>query len=125
MMRNYQDIKGITINGNEYKLSQYGDDTNFLLNCSEKSLSEALLVLKLCYTMSGLKINTEKTRALWVGAFRSSVKICKDFSLDWSQKSLTILGVTFSPLVFNIWDLNSQCILSKVTNVLNHGIKEN
>ena len=55
MMRNYQDIKGITINGNEYKLSQYGDDTNFLLNCSEKSLSEALHVLKLCYTMSGLK----------------------------------------------------------------------
>ena len=70
--------------------------------------------------MSGLKINTEKTRALWVGALsNSSVKICQEFSPDWSQEPLTILSVTFSPLVFNIWDLNSQDILSKVKNVLN------
>ena len=30
MIRNDQDIKGITINGNEYKLSQYADDTQLL-----------------------------------------------------------------------------------------------
>ena len=64
MIRNDQDIKGITINGNEYKLSQYADDTQLLLDGSENSLIEALPVLKLYYTISGLKINTEKTRAL-------------------------------------------------------------
>ena len=55
MIRNDQDIKSITINGNEYKLSQYADYTQLLLNSSEKSLREALHVLKLYYTMAGLK----------------------------------------------------------------------
>ena len=47
----------------------------------------------------------------------------KHFALDWPQDPLKILGVTFSPLVFNIWDLNSQEILLKIENLLNHWSK--
>ena len=36
---------------------------------------------------------------------------------------IKILGVTFSPLVFNIWDLNSQEILLKIKKLLNHWSK--
>ena len=57
--------------------------------------------------MSGLKINVDKTRALWIGSScGSSETLCEELAFDWSQEPLKILGVTFSPLVFNIWDLN-------------------
>ena len=118
------DIKGIIINGNEYKLSQYADDTQLILDGTEKSLKAALDLLKTYYIMSGLKINVDKTRALWIGSScGSSGKLCEEYALDWSQEPLKILGVTFSPLVFNIWDLNVQEKLLKVEHILSQWSK--
>ena len=36
---------------------------------------------------------------------------------------IKILGVTFPPLVFKIWDLNSQEIVLKIKKLLNHWSK--
>lgn len=120
MIRNNKDIKGIQINGKEYKLSQYADDTQVLLDGSENSLKEALGTLKKYYTMSGLKVNVDKTRALWIGSLSNSEEtLCEEHPLDWSQEPLKALGVVFSPLVFNIWDLNSQEVVLKIKNILN------
>ena len=70
--------------------------------------------------MSGLKINVDKTRALWIGSScGSSETLCEELALDWSLEPLKTLGVTFLPLVFNIWDLNVREILSKVQRILN------
>ena len=68
--------------------------------------------------MSGLKINIEKTRAIWIGTLSNSEKMCGDFKLDWSQGPFKILGVTFATEVYNIWDLNANDILNKVKFVL-------
>ena len=120
MIRNNKDMKGIHINNKEFKLSQYADDTQLLLDGSEISLKEALRTLKQYYIISGLKINVDKTRALWIGSLSNSEKtLCDEYPLDWSQEPLKALGVVFSPLVFNIWDLNSQEVLLKVQNILN------
>ena len=124
MVRNNNDIKGIFINGKECKLSQYADDTQLILDGSEKSLKVALNLLKQFYTMSGLEINVDKTRALWIGSSCGSPEtLCNEIALDWSQEPLKIPGVTFSPLVSNIWDLNSVEILCKVENILNQWSK--
>ena len=80
--------------------------------------------LKQFYIMSGLKINVEKTRALWIGSSCGSHEtVCEELALDWSQEPLKILGVTLSPLVFNIWDLNVNEILRKVKHLLNQWSK--
>ena len=124
MVRKNKDIKGIFINGKEFKLSQYADDTQLILDGSEKSLKAAVNLLRQFYKMSGLKINVDKTRALWIGSScGSSETMCGELALDWSQEPLKILGVTFSPLVFNIWDLNSKEILIKIKNLLNQWSK--
>ena len=73
-IRNNKDIKGIHINNKEFKLSQYADDTQLLLDGFEISLKEALRTLKQYYIMSGLKINVDKTRALWIGSLSNSEK---------------------------------------------------
>ena len=54
MVRKNKEIKGISINGEEYKLSQYADDTQLILGGTEKSLKAALNLLKQFYIMSGL-----------------------------------------------------------------------
>ena len=46
MVRQNRDIKRLTINGTEYKLSQYADDTQLILDGTEKSLKAALNSLK-------------------------------------------------------------------------------
>ena len=65
--------------------------------------------------MSGLKINKDKTKALWIGSRINSTEIlCREHNLDWEQGPIKIIGVTFSPEVFNIWDINSQDTLTKI-----------
>ena len=81
MVRKNKEIKGISINGKEYKLSQYADDTQLILDGTEKSLNAALNLLKQFYIMSGLKINVDKTRALWIGSSCGSLEtLCEEFA---------------------------------------------
>ena len=96
MIRKSKDVKGIKINNMEFKLSQYADDTQMFLDGSETSLKQALVILQKFYQMSGLNVNLDKTKALWIGSMCKSSKIlCKEFSIDWEQKPLKILGVFF------------------------------
>ena len=48
-VRKNNDIKGIIINGKEYKLSQYAEYTQLILDGTEKSLKAALDLLKTYY----------------------------------------------------------------------------
>ena len=117
MIRSSRTIKGINLNGKESKLSQYADDTPMFLDGTEDSLKEALEILNSFYIMSGLRINVEKTRAIWIGSLSNSVRqVCKDYKLDWTQGSFKILGVTFTSAVYNIWDVNSEEINQTIEN---------
>ena len=109
MIRKEKSIKGIHINNILYKLSQYADDTQVFLDGSEASLRATLEVLDKFYKMSGLKMNKDKTKSIWIGSrINSTETLCREHNLDWEQGQIKILGVTFSPEVFNIWDINSQ-----------------
>ena len=55
-------VKGIVINGKEIKLSQYADDTTFVLNGSEESLKESLNLLDTFGKASGLRLNCSKRK---------------------------------------------------------------
>ena len=106
-LSNEESVKEININNKSFLLSQYADDTQIFLDGSESSLRSTLHILQTFYEISGLKINTEKTKALWIGSMsRSNIKLCHDYNLDWDQGPIKILGVIFTPEVFHIWDLN-------------------
>ena len=119
MIRKEKSIKGININNILYNLSQYADDTQIFLDGSEASLRATLDILDKFYKMSGLKINKDKTKAIWIGSRINSTEIlCREHNLDWEQGPIKILGVTFSPEVFNIWDINSQDTLAKIEKLI-------
>ena len=118
MVRDNEIITGINISGKKFRLSQYADDTQLFLDGTEQSLKETLNVLKLFYLMSGLKINVEKTRAIWIGSLsHSNRQLCKEYKLDWSQGSFKILGVNFTAEVFDIWDVNTEQIYTSIESI--------
>ena len=74
--------------------------------------------------MSCLKINVDKTKAIWIGTKQfSDKKLCSDYNLDWSKRPFKVLGVAFSSNVGNIWNLNTNETLNKIKNLLGHWAK--
>ena len=68
-IRNNKNIKGIIINNNEFKLSQYADDTSLILDGSDTSLNAALSELADYARYSGLNVNFDKTHVFWIGKY--------------------------------------------------------
>ena len=54
------EITGIRIGNNMYKLTQFADDTTIILDGTFKSLQATFVEI------SGLKINSEKTKLIWI-----------------------------------------------------------
>ena len=87
MVRSNTRVNGIMVTDSEFKLSQYADDTAFLLDCSENSLSHSLLTLKLYASFSGLNINMDKTKVVWTGSMKgSNLRFCEDYNLCWEEE---------------------------------------
>ena len=70
LIKKNKNIKGMKINDVEYLMSQYADDTTIVLDGSERSLHAILDTLDTFEKMSGLRINEEKTKAVWIGSKR-------------------------------------------------------
>ena len=97
LIRSNKDIKGITIDGTEYLIAQYADDTSLTLDGTEKSLKTCLTVLELFAEISGLCINKDKTQVIWFGSRKNSdVTLCNEHKLSWVKGQFKILGITFS-----------------------------
>jgi len=88
-------------------LSQYADDTTLTLDGSKKSLKCAIKVLTCYGEISGLQLNVDKTKVVWMGSMKNSVtKLCPELDLSWEENYFNLLGVTFSKNLNEISDLN-------------------
>ena len=78
-----------------------------ILDGSEFSLSRTLLLLDNFAVSSGLKINYEKTEALWIGSYKD-----RDFSIPsskpvtWARGKVDAIGVLFSTSEINESNIN-------------------
>ena len=96
-IRNNKNIKGISVNNQEVKISQYADDTTLILDGSLKSLSYSLDLLDDFGKVSGLKLNDRKTEALWIGSCIGNDQITlpsKNFK--WPKAKVKALGLWIS-----------------------------
>jgi hypothetical protein len=58
---------------------------------SENSLREALEYFESFYKVSGLKMNSSKTKAVWVGNKKYSDQIiCPNMKLNWSRENFKV-----------------------------------
>jgi hypothetical protein len=115
LIRQNNDIKGITMGNLEYLLAQFADDTTLILDGSEKCLFAVLNTLKFFERFSGLKVNADKTKLLWIGAKkRSRQKLCKEWNFDWTQNNFTLLGIKFDIDLKNMTNLNYMEQIKKI-----------
>ena len=118
LLRNNPRIKGIKINGIEYIVSQYADDTSLTLDGTSESLLNTMLVLKFYGRISGLNINTDKTKVVWFGSRKDSQEIlCPEFNLSWDNNVFTLLGVKFSTNLREMVDVNYETKIEEIKNL--------
>lgn len=107
LIRNNDGIRGIRIGNVEVLISQYADDTSIILDGTKTSLENCLNVLKLYANASGLCINIDKTKVVWIGSKKgSNEKFCERYSLHWEKDEFSVLGVKFPHNLKEIVELN-------------------
>ena len=119
LIRNNDNILGIKIGSIEFLISQYADDTTFILDGSEKSLENCLLVLKFYADASGLCINLDKTKVVWIGSkLKSAERLCQGYNLHWVSDEFTILGIIFPKDLKDIVEINYRSKLEEIKRLL-------
>ena len=81
----------------KHKLSQFADDTTLILDGSEGSFRRTIEVLDGFQVISGLKVNYEKTKVLWVASAKKRGPIeCNKPDISWVEGKVFALGVWFA-----------------------------
>ena len=93
-IRQYTNIKGIVIFGNEIKLTQFADDDTNLFCRDLDSVSAVLNKVNIFSTFSGLHLNIGKTKATWLG--RWSNNKTRPLEMKWVRVPTKILGIYVS-----------------------------
>ena len=119
MIRNNKNINGIIINNKEHKLSQYADGTSFILDGSSKSLNSTLDVLFEYSKFSGLKVNFEKTHAVWIGINKYSTSSIKPrWKLSWGKTEFKLLGINFHVNLESMQGINFNEKIQKIRSLI-------
>ena len=115
------EIVGIKIGKTEFKMVQYVDDTTIILDGSRDSLQAALNVLEIYGSLSGLRVNTEKTKIIWIGKRKHSKdKLLISSKLDWGSSEFSLLGINFSVDLERIPQMKYTKALDKARKTMNH-----
>ena len=118
-IRKNTNIKGISVNDVEIKLSQYADDTTLILDGSDESLRSSLATLDDFSKVSSLRLNDKKTEALWIGASIGNDKILlPGKELKWPKDKVKSLGIWISTNLELSASLNYNEKLEKVKEIL-------
>ena len=119
--RRNRNVKEIFVKHGEIKLSQYADDTTLILDVSQDSLSAALNVLDNFGEVFGLKLNSKKTEALWVGSNSGrNETLAPERNFRWQKDKAKSLGIWFSTDPNNAVFLNYKEKLEKIITILSN-----
>ena len=119
LIQNNKSVIGIDINGYEVKISQFADDTTIFLDGSQLSLQTALNTIETFGTISGLLMNTSKTKIIWLGRNRFlKDKLNISVKLDWDNQEFNVLGITFDADLKQIIELNYDKVLADIQKLL-------
>ena len=83
----------------------------------QESLKAALIVIELFSKCSGLRINRDKSEAIWIGA--SSNFRHKPCGLSWPEKTVKCLGVHLCNDILEIQDINFKEKFNKIEGIMN------
>ena len=107
MFRKNDNIKGIKLKEEETLISLFADDTTIFLDGSENSFHNTVRMLDAFSSMSGLKVNNDKTQIVWIGSsINCGIKYMTDRNFVWDPGTFQNLGITFTVNINDIVHLN-------------------
>ena len=118
-IRDNPNIKGIEIGGFSHKISHYADDTNLTVLFCPDTLAEITRTFDKYQSISGLKVNYDKTEILRIGSIRNTnARLYSQKPLHWSEGPITILGIDICTNIDTVIEVNYQKVISKMKNLI-------
>ena len=106
-IRSEKEIIGINIAETECKISQFADDTSFMLKGDKNSYVKLFQILDNFYHLSGLKLNYDKTYNVWLGSHKNRpLKYLDHLNMNWNPYKFKLLGLWFTNDLTGIADIN-------------------
>jgi hypothetical protein len=125
LVQKSREIKGLTIDDTEYRLSQYADDTSLILDGSPASLDASLRLLQFMLKSRDSKLIEKKTNVIWIDSKKHSQdKICVKWGLKWGSATFKLLGITFSVDLDQMIVLSYKPRLKEIENTINRWSKQ-
>ena len=117
-LRDNENIEGITFEQIRNLLNQFADDMDIFSLCTEKSIKTIYEELDKFKIQSGFTVSYDKTTLYRIGSLRhSSAQLYDMDQYTWSNKDITVLGVTIAHE--DIVEKNYINIVEKVKKTLN------
>ena len=110
-IRHDDNIEGIKVFQTEHNISQFADDTTLFLR-NLNSVQNSITLVDQFGDISGLSLNVEKTKALWLGPWRFNSS--KPFGLKWTTDPVRALGTFIS---YDVKENNKKNIDRKIDNM--------
>ena len=124
MIRENKQIKGISINNEEHKISQFADDTQMTSEGDAFSFEETIKTVNAFGAKSGLFMNSSKTQAIWLGCKKhSEVRFLPHLKMDWNPPKFKILGVWFTADLIGCEQINYDNKFTEIKMLFKSWIK--
>ena len=118
-IRQNKDIDGISIGNIIYKITQYADDTCLTVPFCPQTLNEIINTFQKFESLSGLKVNYDKTEILRIGSLKDSdAELYTIKPLKWSDGPIKILGIFLTTNNEDLLSLNYQPLIDKIVNLV-------
>ena len=117
-LRTEKKVEGFQMGQDSHKLELFADDCSIFLQPKSENLRNTMKVLNEFYHLSGLKISTMKTKAIWFGVgYNNAEKLCPDLNLDWDTE-FRLLGLVFDGNISKM-DRNIDSKINEIRKLFN------
>ena len=84
-------------------------------------MQAVLNLLEIFGSYSGLKMNVEKTKVIWIGCkTHSKDKLKVNVRLTWDERNFTLLGVKFSTNLEEMPEINYKNSILQINKLFNN-----
>ena len=95
-------------------MARFADDTSVYLDVSRESFENVIGTLNEFALWSGLKLNSEKSRVVWLGSKESGTIFLPHLRLKWNPTTFNVLGIIYSIDLGKMIDVNYHPKLKQI-----------